>query len=924
MNNFPYILNNEIKSIDEYNYNEILYLCSLGSCVIYEDDPLKELCTGKFSSIDHSISKMCVTQTITSEISSLKYSKYMIYESSKLNKINFISFRGTKNLQYFLTEINSTTQDDDLNLGNFHTGIYKFSNLIDDKNFINLLKEGKKLYFTGHSIGAAISCMLVIKLISKIEKHLRSNIFFIGFGCPLFSDEKFAENFTLKNNFHFIQIENDIVVPILKDLSTFFHDENNKINILFHDLFKEFLKTLSQFIFDDKQDNISFSSFINQDLNKSNNSSFQILVEAIQNNLSLGIKSISNFSPKYCLFGKIHKFKDNNLIFSDEQVKNENFFKEILDGSFIENVSNHKISEYWSKFKTVLHSEEVYKQKEIESLVDLELSVESIENEAVKNEYTNNFINDKEMRIQDMPFDMLYISAAFYVHIIGKLDLSNNNPKLLKNKNDLLIIFEEVDKIWNEKLKTNWKKCSPDIKKQLREKIFSNLDVKDSNIIEQKISEDFIFNESLSNLKEAVTYESNAFGIIKKLYPIVYELKKQFCKEVIKKNWHKVILRPKLAFIEFKYVNEILSYYFASKKFDDTYRTFLLHILKSNKLGFEPDEQPNLGFIEKLIFINLIDNFIKMDSDYKKLIELTVVNLKIRNIICQDYFVGVVGTKKSGKTTFTNLITCKDSNSSMSESTETVKSWNLYNKHNLFLIDYPHFDSPDISNQLEFHFSRTLLNRVFVIFEAKSKGQIDGNKKILQLVRQFFSNRFTVLYNFSDLLIDEKNIDLEKFKEEICSNLGIHDNQEKENVFLTCLDPHLDRSKADRIKLTKIIKDRKQVEKLFYELVIKKDNNHIVDKALVEKFEQNEKEITAKTIEILDSEGSKKVYALKRYINRLVLNRTFIWTFEELIKRIQKNFEIENPKIYYKWNPNLRIEKFEDFFKNELTVFVLE
>ncbi|CAF1018571.1 unnamed protein product [Brachionus calyciflorus] len=1023
MGNFEISLNDKIKSIDKHNYNEILYLCSLGSYAIYQDHPLEELNNGKFSASRHSIDKMCVTQAIQSDINGLNELKYMIYSSSKLKNTLFISIRGTKNMQDFLTDINCISQEDDLNPGKFHSGIYNRSNLVDISYFINKLKEGYRLYFTGHSLGAAVASMLAIKIISRIDEKYRSKVFSIGFGSPLFADQNFAKKFKYSNNFHFIENQNDIVVSLLKDLSDFFHNQDNEKNTNMLDSFSKLLNVLSEFVLNDKAE-ASLLSSVMAKFFKSNDSTkgFSTLVEHIVNNLSPVIKVVGYFIPQYCSFGNTHQFFENKL--ETKPIENEKIFKTLMDGSFINNVSNHRMVEYWKIIENILSNEENERPRKIQRITDLDLSVDKLEKEVkifekervhelflyingknkeqllfvkIENErgldlpfisesndiskgkegkfedrliykfnildcfYRNYFKNskikekkikctlighfntiefdllitdknlrnsftDKEIAIQEMPMDSLYLTAAFYIQIIGKLDFSNTNHKLIENKNELLIIFEKIDRDWNEILRSSWEKfpLDNDKKKQLKGALFSSLNLKDINTFESIINEEINFNQNLSSLKEAVTREPNALKVIQKLYPTLYELKKQYCLQVIKQNWHKNILRFNLVFIDFKNIKDILSYYFFSKQIDDDYRTFLFHIIKSQNLDFDSNEQPYLGTIEKFISDRMKDRITELDAAFLKLIDVIIQNRRIRDILCENYFVGVIGTKKCGKSTFTNLITGMDSNASMTITTESAKPFNLYNKDNLFLIDYPHFDSSDISYQLEFFFSRAFLNRIFVVFEAKSKGETEGNKKIMKIIREYYNNKYTVLFNFSDMLINDDTIDIAKFKEEICKNLGINDNQEKENVILACLDPNLDSLKADRIKLTKVIKNRQEIEKLFYDLVMTKDNEIIVDKTLNEKFASIQIGHDFKKIEIHDKEGSRKVYTLKQNKSNTEMDNECINSFEKLITKIRKNFDIDNPKIVSQADQSIKIEKFEDFFNSELTVFMLE
>ena len=65
----------------------------------------------------------------------------------------------------------------------------------------------------------------------------------------------------------------------------------------------------------------------------------------------------------------------------------------------------------------------------------------------------------------DMPFDLLYIHAAFFIHAICRMKSNNKNNKinqdLIDKKNKLIEKFDSLDKIlkniWDENYKNRYK-----------------------------------------------------------------------------------------------------------------------------------------------------------------------------------------------------------------------------------------------------------------------------------------------------------------------------------------------------------------------------------------------------------------------------------------------------------------------------------
>ncbi|RNA12870.1 hypothetical protein BpHYR1_001733 [Brachionus plicatilis] len=160
------------------DYVELLLNCTIACRIVYEPNPIDLLKSSPFVSYNHSLNKICHshqhTSPLTRHISPLNDIKYLVCQSSKRHK-------------------------------------------------------GYRLVLTGHSLGAAVSCLIAVKLIlsTKVGYENSHNILFIGFGCPLIGDQHFKNNIEKfhKSNFHFIKNEDDLVVIALDYLTNKVHAE---------------------------------------------------------------------------------------------------------------------------------------------------------------------------------------------------------------------------------------------------------------------------------------------------------------------------------------------------------------------------------------------------------------------------------------------------------------------------------------------------------------------------------------------------------------------------------------------------------------------------------------------------------------------------------------------------------------------------
>ncbi|RNA30136.1 lipase, partial [Brachionus plicatilis] len=992
------------------NYQEILYLCALASNAIYEDSPFDK--KGIFSDCGHSISRLCVSKSIEKSdnlnlIFGLNDVKYMIFESVQFPKVLFIAFRGTQNLSDFLTDVNCISQVNEMLSGKFHSGIYSRSELINLKYFVQKINDGYKIVFTGHSLGAAVASMTAIKLTSRIHEEKAKNVFFIGFGSPLFADKTFSENFKFSENFHFYVNEDDIVNSILNDLADIIHNKK--------------LSTMTQ-----------------ETDNKINRLLEVVLRKQDEANLLLGFLThalpqiidqiLKTFVPQYHPFGKLFRIQKSediypqisispsfNIISDNNSNSTLKSIKEnIINQKLMSRVDNHKMNEYFAKLKNILKTK-CHDVNEIVRIQDLDLKAENIEKQIilVKNESwdelflflcgenqdqilfvtirnskynleststevsqypfkysdkkesktslvykfnifkclltSDNKLRDKVVEIDceifghfncislkilikesdvkdslthkqqcihDMPMDKLYLTAALFVHIINKLEINDNikdKISLLDNKIELLDIFKELDKAWAIG-EANFNLDS-EMKNELKGALYSCLHTDSSDDNLNTILESICFNTKYAPLRTTIDSYSSS-ELIGKIFPTVYKLKNDFCSTFIGKNLFKCIFRSMRNF-DRSALSYLWGYYFKSKDIDDSYKFFINQIMKSYGLDTAYNDLPYLGYIETFISKNIkIEKH--SNPEEQKLLVTIWYNRRIREILCENYFLGVIGTKKTGKSTFSQLLTDQNASISSVNATETAKPYVLYNDPNLILIDFAHFDNIRAENKLEFFFSVSFLNRACLIFDAQHKAETNSISNLFNLIRHASMDKYTVVFNKCDNLLKDLSGDFTGFKNEICRNLKIENTDDKEKVILASINPDLTLLDKDRISKTKMIKDREKLSLYFKNIIqgdLKKIGTEICENK--ENFDKKEIEIKFKamTYKFIATRNSQSINENEEF--------EFFDSLDQLTPIIKLK-KIKNPLICAQVDPNIIVENFDDFFKYDFHCYFVK
>ena len=141
--------------------------------------------------------------------------KYKIYDMDgivfgifTIGTMKILAIKGSSTLKDFYTDINITYSDENSDIkGKVHNGFY---NLLFEKCFSNKkksrcdlivdvikqeLKGNVKLILTGHSLGAALSTILL----AHIEGMFSNSIELINFGSPRVGDSEFCKSIKCSN-----------------------------------------------------------------------------------------------------------------------------------------------------------------------------------------------------------------------------------------------------------------------------------------------------------------------------------------------------------------------------------------------------------------------------------------------------------------------------------------------------------------------------------------------------------------------------------------------------------------------------------------------------------------------------------------------------------------------------------------------------
>ncbi|EFC35450.1 predicted protein [Naegleria gruberi] len=226
---------------------------------------------------------------------------------------------------------------------------------------------------------------------------------------------------------------------------------------------------------------------------------------------------------------------------------------------------------------------------------------------------------------------------------------------------------------------------------------------------------------------------------------------------------------------------------------------------------------PTLYHFEKLIFDWTRTNLLKYDdnayildhwsevfgkgstigwvsvSERKKVLRVlksACINYQIRQELMKNFYVGVVGMKKCGKSTFVEKFLHRNANASSIIATTEIQAYPLTsNSSNFAVWDFPHYESQDHLHKVQFITSRFLLDYIVVVYDALSKCDKEECKEHINVIKQSNDHRFIVLMNKADALY-KPNMNMTKdhfddTRRECSLKLGVDISR----VILTSVDP---------------------------------------------------------------------------------------------------------------------------------------
>ena len=353
-----------------------------------------------------------------------------------------------------------------------------------------------------------------------------------------------------------------------------------------------------------------------------------------------------------------------------------------------------------------------------------------------------------------------------------------------------------------------------------------------------------------------------------------------------------------------------------------------LNTLKFISRNIEQPLIPYDGCYENIIRNN--ENYIlsnQTDDKTKKILKTILLNRKIRDILCQDFLFGVVGKSNCGKSTFIQKITGANANASPTISTRKMTPYKI--KDSLILIDYPHYDSTDISHKLQLDFSKYLLDHIFMVCTAIERMDSVETMELFNLIKNCSGDNVTVILNKTDQIFQDckseddfriQNAGLVELIDEV-KTLRLEASCAS-NVLITCLTTIDDLQELDKIIKANILTSDKVKNKILsiIDTILppsaKYQNIHA---AFSEEENSKHKKVLIKTEygrkdKIIITLDAKSCQQEKDY--------NAISTFSDLVQ----NFEgkLRNPVFMLESNTEIILKDLEDFFKTNEFIFLVK
>ena len=566
----------------------------------------------------------------------------------------------------------------------------------------------------------------------------------------------------------------------------------------------------------------------------------------------------------------------------------------------------------------------------------------------------------KKENIENMPLDLLYVSGLFYANVMSHVE----DAQLRSRCGDLIKLFKELDDIWklkNESHDYNNKKNRGMLQQRLKE-LFKDsvngalVDENNDNPFADKHVNLYDYvnfvrfekgkNKNEENLNEKISYYNDLELFLKSVFPTCFtiannQFKKfnfdefsKYLKDNCKLFYYEIPfeqpfeqkIRPiyKVTYCAFIistiFLQPITISIFSYMELEKSYRKRLLCYLKKGEaqdchsersLELKIEEKVSKGELKKNDFF----------------VQSILINKKIRDILCQDIFIAVVGKKKCGKSTFVKEITGVNTNADANIGTFKMQVCPLVDS--IKIIDFP--DCEKASHRLQFLLLRCILDHVFMVCDSKERADVDATKELLKLIRDGCGKHFTTVLNrIDDSLKDCKsNPDfglrvINKLKQEVAERV------KSTNILMTYLEIENQREMLDAAEKLKLItpKNLKPVIFKIFRDCIPKDSNteHIKEKIEVMIKLAEEEAITRYKEIRIESETSGRslncIVTEKKANAPSKIGYEVFDSYEELQKEVKYVFRLDYlADFYLKGDKKCLINNLKGFLNTDGSIF---
>jgi hypothetical protein len=959
----PKYFENLCKNLD--NYPRTLLNCVIASEAIYEKDPYKVLNSDDYKTYNHTIKEIVV-----SKLDKNLQVKYMVCLCDVKQLIVAFGGTDMQKMADIIADASSLGTIVKHGKGQFHTGMFQRSEQIPVDFFIEkIVKEDYKVVFTGHSAGAALAGLVTNKVLKdKKMNGKQRNVLCLAFGPLAFADTDFkiyieeVQNF--KENFHFYVNEKDFVVEIMSLASNFIKKNLKKDMNLneFVSLYKigkiskilnilSGVKNIAVEVIIPNYKHFGYLFHITEkgllrDYNTEVSAPPEDLVDDYFKNpnkiiVELKNHAIINYREKIInlLSSVIDTRSKNPLVinpFKGLNIQNIKcsitLVKNDLETDVCLNVDCYNV-EYIIDAQ-LLYQSNVYAAKETTNQDTKAVILFSIGNrelysvdklKSIKNTFTLkshfgnyeisiNFtdtdvkkgLTHKEELIENMPVDLLYLHAIFYINTFRSL--GDENSSFSTRCKDLKGILEDLNKIWN--LDMHKRHC---IKTSFLTDALSSYFINDWDNATENFDK---FTDSVVKL-DYDKYDHNMHSAIVESLPTCYLIKKELSTFF---EWDRKISPLN------NIVNIVTKFFYFPTKYsrpatDEGY----IVTLKGFDVSFK-DCMPYAGSYEREIFkqanLNKIQN--------SKILRTIKLNRQIRDLLSQGCIIGLVGQKKCGKSSFIDkFIPGANVKGNSNEATTKISIHNI--TESVVLIDYPHYEALDFTYKSQLILSNKLLDHRFLICNAVSTEKNDI-KELFNLVKSKEYSRLTILLNKVDKMWEdryEKNefeLKIKNIKKIFCEIWKLTSEKEKDIIILTSLI-ETNGKDINCIQKTNVLMGD-ELKETIYKIILDKipEENESVRTTFISKMLKNLK--VNKKIKIKKGKGvspllvivskNKDLYEEKADDDEYMI----IDSFNELVKELTC-VNTPHPSIRLFSDQDIIMSSIDDFLSVEGHVFIV-